>query len=615
MILRRIELKHFGRFGECAFDLRPGPNLLAGPSESGKSTLLTAVGAVLFGAADRERFRPWGRPAPCAGAVVFEAAGGTLRVERDFVDDQVTAVETDASGKVDRLAAALPAGASAPKSGRYHALLGRFFGVETRWLQAALTGELAAPAGLVGAGAAADSDRELAQVQRRLEELGREWFETRRRLDELPPLRERIGELAAALETQESGPPSASPVSPVGDGPEGSRRQALERELARTGLPRPLPPGLPELLEQAGAIRAEMVAMQTEAAGLRQQLQERPGVPWRMAAALSLLAAAVGGAAGYLRPDWLTAGLAAGGAAAVLPLGYGLWRELRERGERRRVEAQIGAIEERREEAQGRLAGLDEGFRRLGLSPSAVEIARMQKNLGRHRQLLCELEEPGGAPEAAAAADPAPPSAELEELRRREAALAQLPEALRRIEAEGERLRARETQLSRGREVAPSAGPDRLAALLAEAGRHLAQLSGGRYVELRPAAGGGWSLAAEDGAWRPLTYFSRGTAACARLAAHLALSRPPGGREPLPLLLDEPLADLDRPQTAEALRLLERLADGQQLLLASRDEDLARRGGGERWHLLPLGERKVKKSRQAARTAERNDDDGQLHLL
>ena len=61
MILRSLELKHFGKFAERSFEFRRGLNLVVGPNEAGKSTLIETVPAVLFGVRNKERFKPWGR--------------------------------------------------------------------------------------------------------------------------------------------------------------------------------------------------------------------------------------------------------------------------------------------------------------------------------------------------------------------------------------------------------------------------------------------------------------------------------------------------------------------------------------------------------------------------
>lgn len=93
MILRSVELKHFGKFGERTFEFRRGMNLVVGPNEAGKSTLMEAIPAVLFGVRNKERFRPWGRQGSCQAALVLEESKRSLRIERDMLTDRVLLVE------------------------------------------------------------------------------------------------------------------------------------------------------------------------------------------------------------------------------------------------------------------------------------------------------------------------------------------------------------------------------------------------------------------------------------------------------------------------------------------------------------------------------------------
>jgi len=55
MVIEEISLRHFKRFREASFALREGVNVVRGPNESGKSTLLQAVLAALFWRADSTR--------------------------------------------------------------------------------------------------------------------------------------------------------------------------------------------------------------------------------------------------------------------------------------------------------------------------------------------------------------------------------------------------------------------------------------------------------------------------------------------------------------------------------------------------------------------------------
>ena len=49
MILRSIECENFGRYQQQTFELRRGMNLIVGPNEAGKSTLVEAIPAGMCG--------------------------------------------------------------------------------------------------------------------------------------------------------------------------------------------------------------------------------------------------------------------------------------------------------------------------------------------------------------------------------------------------------------------------------------------------------------------------------------------------------------------------------------------------------------------------------------
>lgn len=95
MILRSLELKAFGKFGEASHEFRRGLNLVVGPNEAGKSTLVEAIPAVLFGVRDKQRFRSWGRQGSSSCSLVFEHPGGSVRIRRSLGDDQVELEEFD----------------------------------------------------------------------------------------------------------------------------------------------------------------------------------------------------------------------------------------------------------------------------------------------------------------------------------------------------------------------------------------------------------------------------------------------------------------------------------------------------------------------------------------
>jgi len=691
MILRRLELKNFGRFDARTCEFRQGMNLVLGPSESGKSTLLEAVSAVLFGARDPERFRSWGSQGECSATLLFDASGETVRIERSLSENRIAFAAADAD---DRSLNRLPQGRDAAAEPLFREHLSRLFGsADEGILRLCLIIEQGAterfgadspvwPAALAARRSDTPSSpspetaaEQLEAVRRRLAELEKSWFATRAALESEPVHHERLAtleaeiaaeraELAEAQRSQVEVPrPPASPAERMDaqplSGEMGQRREALERELAKTGLPRQMPSGLPAVLVQADDIRQEMIGIQKEAAALRQQLLKRQGPSLRPASVTTTLFLLSGAGLIWLRPGWLTIGLLAGGLVVALAWGNYLWRAGLERGERGRLKGQLQVLEDRRDEAQGRLTALDEEFSRLGLSPSVVEIVRMQKNLERHQRLLQELAEVEGAlgvleagavrQAAAAAADTSPPQepesgsvqqqeelparlallaesiaakeAEREELRRLSAGPEALRKELGRIEEEGESLRRSEAELQRqvdaGRSEPQAQAGDPVSNVLSDAfaeevGQMLALITSGRYGAVRFDAEGRPSLRGGDGGWHPLGQFSRGTAACFHLAFRLVLGRHLAGGRRLPLFLDDPFSGLDQERQGEALKLLERLAAEYQVILFSRDETLRKRGARERWHMIDLS---AAKGTKTAKGEERSVDDGQLHLL
>jgi uncharacterized protein YhaN len=102
---------------------------------------------------------------------------------------------------------------------------------------------------------------------------------------------------------------------------------------------------------------------------------------------------------------------------------------------------------------------------------------------------------------------------------------------------------------------------------------------------------------------------SRGTVDALLLALRLALAQVSGARLPLPV--DDLPAALDGQRRQATLRTLERFAADHQVLLASYDEELAKRAARERWPVVNLN---LSQANQAAARKE-DADAGQLHLL
>ncbi|SDE44430.1 ATP-binding protein [Desulfuromonas thiophila] len=131
MMLRQLELKDFGCFSERSLEFRRGLNLVHGANEAGKSTLLAAIGAILFGLRDSQRYRSWGRPqATPWGRLCFEHDDGHLRVERDFGRDTVVLAYCDRLyQEIDRFQAHLPYGACTRSGQQYRQQLRERFGL------------------------------------------------------------------------------------------------------------------------------------------------------------------------------------------------------------------------------------------------------------------------------------------------------------------------------------------------------------------------------------------------------------------------------------------------------------------------------------------------------
>jgi energy-coupling factor transporter ATP-binding protein EcfA2 len=90
MWVHAIELEHWRLFNQRRMrvgELSPGINLIVGPNEAGKSTLVDAMARLLF---DRPKttsashLRPWGTEVTPEGALELEAEGQRYRIEKRF---------------------------------------------------------------------------------------------------------------------------------------------------------------------------------------------------------------------------------------------------------------------------------------------------------------------------------------------------------------------------------------------------------------------------------------------------------------------------------------------------------------------------------------------------
>lgn len=741
MILRRIELAHFGRFGEATFDFRPGLNLVVGPNEAGKTTLMEAIPAVLFGLRQKERYRPWGRQGDCRAALEFEQEGGRLRVERDLLGDQVRLVEfaPDGTPVYTFEGKVAPQGRSSERA-EYLQQLERIFGnADEDLFRASLfcgqgSLELTAEKGLAGRikallsgfvevdydqvlaslqtdyfqltrsnpwGKDKTRERELDEIRQRMTDLEQEWYRARDVQRHLEELRAALSAEREALqqerddhdkgrkyldwvrrqwqleEKEEVLKRDFSRVQKTSQQVETlqAEYQQVLRDLAKTGLPRELPDDLPYLFADAEKIRKEMVALQLEATGFRKALLDLATPPWGATGAVSILCLSAGAFCSWRWPQFRAWALFGGGLLAVAVWCGFAWRALKLHAERSRISGQAQQVELRREEMQDALEELDEKFRLHGMSPSAVEIVRMQKNFERHRQLCVRLSEIESALKVLD--QPTELSSEKEHLTRElvvitermehdkplrgeglilpeelpdaEEKLAALGQSIRKreercfelareeaallagvgdvqqIEEEGERLREREVRLQQRRD-ALALGYDLLHEAVQEfrqtylerfasdAGQFLGTMTHGRHATVRFDDDFNITLADRAGSWHELEEYSRGTSDATFFAIRLALTRQLARGRHLPLLLDDPLVNFDRSRLADALKLLERLAVEHQVILLTHNDTLAKRGARDNWQIVAL-EEMSRPTVAPAKTAEKATDDGQMCFL
>ncbi len=94
MIIKEINLEHFGKFHDSHIMLKPGFNIIYGPNEAGKSTLHAFIRGMFFGIertrgrASKDdlytRYEPWDTPGAYQGSMVIEIDGEDYRINRSF---------------------------------------------------------------------------------------------------------------------------------------------------------------------------------------------------------------------------------------------------------------------------------------------------------------------------------------------------------------------------------------------------------------------------------------------------------------------------------------------------------------------------------------------------
>jgi len=736
MILRTLELKHFGCFAERSFEFRQGMNLVVGPNESGKSTLMESIPAIFFGCRNKERYVPWNGSGGCEASLVLENSSRIITFRRNMISDKVGMIEQDDlyqtiyqfSGKVS------PQGRSSEKgeylehldrilslsqedifraslffgqgsmnvSGqsdlitRIRSLLSGFAEINYDDVLGSLHKDYFTLTKVNPWGKDKTRDRELDRVRKEIQELEKRWYEGRSAMDKAALIRQQIDTVESVLaEDREEYAKGEAYISWVrqqwhleqkeevvkrdfnrvnresGKVDElQNRREQILRDLEKTGLPETIPEKLPELLTQAGTIRQRMVEIKYEMAKLHEEMKKADISYWKTSAYAAVISIIIGGLLTYFQPDFSLYIIPLTLLAVVIAVGIGTMRNLRSRADVELVEKELHKAEQRRDVEQQSLDELNGHFEQLGMSPSPIEIVRMQSSLGKQQRLKASLREVESAlavlddadmlehdrleysrelavlderkeqslvpPEGVMPLEDLPEAEmrlaemkssigeqekELFELVRQEAALLGELSGLQQIEEEGDSLRELEAKLKR-RKNALAVGYEMLRDSVEEyrtsylsdfngdIGHFLSLATNGRYSHVQIDDKFSLSLVADGKDWKPLEYFSCGTIDAVYFSVRLALTRHLAQGVDLPLFLDDPLVNLDADRLKEALKLLERISKKHQVILFSHDEQMVRRAARERWHILSIKERK-----DSTITGKEEQDNGQLSLL
>ncbi|MGE5577117.1 MAG: ATP-binding protein [Syntrophothermus sp.] len=103
MRIMRVRFSGFGRFSGQTIDFDPNLQVIYGPNETGKTTLINAILGVLYGFKGsrrlrdlRDAYRPWQPGLPYRAAVTFrDDKGQVYQVERDFDQDRIELFRVD----------------------------------------------------------------------------------------------------------------------------------------------------------------------------------------------------------------------------------------------------------------------------------------------------------------------------------------------------------------------------------------------------------------------------------------------------------------------------------------------------------------------------------------
>lgn len=577
----RIESLHIDKFGKLrSFDLAfpEGLTIVRGDNESGKTTILAFLRAMLYGLNgksasiaqnDRRKYMPWGETS-MGGSLRLTDGRSAWEIARVFgqTKKQDTLRVTDlASGE----AVELPAG---DEPGRVLLGVDEAVFADTLYVSArgsrpsgdgaALTDKIR---NLVGTGSEdvdlksvldrlraaknaiaprAKDKGQLAAVQREQDEVQRALLASAQEQQELARLRERVQALSDAPS------PAASRATAA------LRERIAEKERAALRLA--------DYRRQVDALDARIAALEAQAlpekapapagrAAAASRATAASRAPELLFLALALLVSAASVACGLLFTNYAFAGLIATAGLSVL---YMRAKDAREAAEA--PAAATAAPEAGRELAAAR-------------RERAMYVQQSERLAGQIAQMEAAIEAEMAPPDPARQEALISARVELEALEKRAGDPVALRARLAALKTQESALLQRLAALDIAEQALGEAARERQQGFAPELAGHveriLSRVTAGKYARAAISQSLEISLQPGAGALQPWEFFSGGTVELMYLALRLGLIRMLEKHSgPLPALLDDPFVLLDDARCREALGVLRDAAQaGSQVLL------------------------------------------------
>lgn len=575
----RIESLHIDKFGKLrAFDLAfpEGLTIVRGDNESGKTTILAFLRAMLYGLNgksasiaqnDRRKYMPWGETSMGGslrltdGRTAWEIArvfGQTKKQDTLRVTDLASgeAVELPAGDEPGRVLLGVdeavfadtlyvsargsrPSGDGAALTDKIRNLVGT--GSEDVDLKSVLDRLRAAKNAI----APRVKDKgQLAAVQREQDEVQRALLASAQEQQELARLRERVQALSDA------------PATAAGRATAASRSALRERiaEKERAAL------RLADYRRQVDALDARIAALEAQAlpekaAAAAGRATAAGRTPELLFLALALLVSAASVACGLLFTNYAFAGLIATAGLSVL---YMRAKDAREAAEE--APAAAAAPEGGRELAAAR-------------RERAMYVQQSERLAGQIAQMEAAIEAEMAPPDPARQEALISARVELEALEKRAGDPAALRARLAALKTQESALLQRLDALDMAEQALGEAARERQQGFAPELAGHveriLSRVTAGKYARAAISQSLEISLQPGAGALQPWEFFSGGTVELMYLALRLGLIRMLEKHSgPLPALLDDPFVLLDDARCREALGVLRDAAQaGSQVLL------------------------------------------------